>query len=204
VGVSSSIATASGPLLQIATWIERAISSGEPEPHAMTLATTTTDGRPSARVVLCRGVDDRGLRFFTNYDSRKGAELLANPHAAAVFHWPALARQIRIEGDVTRLAAPESDAYFRSRPRGHQLQAHASAQSRPIGGLDVVRLRMAEVTAEFEGREVPRPPGWGGYLIAPNAVEFWIQGADRVHERVRFERTPGAGVASWTEQRLAP
>jgi pyridoxamine 5'-phosphate oxidase len=166
----------------------------------MTLATATRDGRPSARIVLCRGVDERGLRFFTNYDSRKGRELSDNPRAALVFHWARLGRQVRLEGIVERLSADESDAYFRNRPRGHRLQAHASPQSQTIVSLDVVQRRMDEVTAQFEGKDVPRPAYWGGFLFAPTAIEFWTQGADRVHDRIRHERE----AQSWRTTRLAP
>jgi pyridoxamine 5'-phosphate oxidase len=166
----------------------------------MTLATATRDGRPSARIVLCRGVDDRGVRFFTNYESRKGTELRDNPYAAVVFHWAKLGRQVRIEGTAERLPAADSDAYFGRRPRGHQLSAHASPQSRPVASLRVLHQRMEEVTRQFEGREVPRPAGWGGFLLVASAIEFWTQGADRVHERIRFER----GDAAWIERRLAP
>jgi pyridoxamine 5'-phosphate oxidase len=166
----------------------------------MTLATATRGGLPSARIVLCRGVDERGLRFFTNYDSRKGRELSDNPHAALVFHWAKLGRQARLEGAIERLAPEESDAYFQSRPRGHRLQAHASPQSQTIASLDVVKRRMAEVTAEFEGHDVPRPQYWGGFLFRPTAIEFWTKGADRVHERIRHERRG----PTWFASRLAP
>ncbi len=197
---SPTVALRERPLLQVVSWLDEARASGEPEPDAMTLATATRDGRPSARIVLCRGVDDRGVRFFTNYESRKGTELGDNPYAAVVFHWAKLGRQVRIEGTVQRLPAADSDAYFRRRPRGHQLSAHASAQSRPVASLAVLHERMAEVTVEFEGRDVPRPAGWGGFLLVAGAIEFWTQGADRVHERIRFERTNGA----WVDHRLAP
>jgi pyridoxamine 5'-phosphate oxidase len=187
-------------LMKLAEWLEHARAEREPEPDAMTLATATPDGHPSARIVLCRGIDDRGLRFFTNYDSRKGRELAANPRAALVFHWAALGRQVRLEGAVSRLPPDESDAYFQSRPRGHRLQAHASPQSRPIPSLEAIERAMTEVTARFEHGEVPRPEYWGGFLFAPSAIEFWTKGADRVHERIRHERE-GAG---WVAVRLAP
>jgi pyridoxamine 5'-phosphate oxidase len=187
-------------LMKLADWLERARVEGEPEHNAMTLATATPDGRPSARIVLCRGIDDRGLRFFTNYDSRKGRELAANPHAALVFHWAELGRQARLEGTVSRLPGDESDAYFQSRPRGHRLQAHASPQSRPIASLEAIERAMIEVTANFEHTEIPRPDYWGGCLFAPEAIEFWTKGADRVHERIRHEREGDA----WASIRLAP
>jgi pyridoxamine 5'-phosphate oxidase len=185
---------------QLAAWIEHAMSSGEPEPDAMTLATSTADGRPSARIVLCRGVDERGVRFFTNYDSRKGHDLAGNAHAALVFYWAKLGRQVRLEGSVARLTAAESDAYFQARPRGHRLQAHASPQSQPIASLEVVERKMTELTARFEGHDVPRPAYWGGYLVSPTAIEFFTLGADRVHERIRYDRTG----STWALSRLAP
>jgi pyridoxamine 5'-phosphate oxidase len=152
------------------------------------------------RIVLCRGVDTRGLRFFTNYESRKGEELARNPQAAACFFWPVLDVQLRAEGRVDRLAPGESDAYFENRPRGHRLSAHASAQSRPIESIEALRDHAHRLEAAFEGRPVPRPAYWGGYLLAPHAVEIWTRGADRLHERVRFERDG----ERWREIRLAP
>jgi pyridoxamine 5'-phosphate oxidase len=187
------------PLDRAAEWLEEAQRAGLPDPVAMALATATADGAPSARIVLCRGIDARGLRFFTNYESRKAAELDANPRAAVVFHWPGLARQLRAEGRVERLPGAESDEYFAGRPRGHQLSAHASPQSRPIASLDVVRLRAAALDEEL-GHDVPRPAFWGGYRLVPHAIEFWVEGAHRLHDRVRFELEDGA----WREERLAP
>jgi pyridoxamine 5'-phosphate oxidase len=184
----------------ISTWIQDARDRGMPEPEAMSLATATPAGVPSVRIVLCRGIDARGLRFFTNYESRKGAELQLNAYAAVAFHWPVLGRQARVEGAAERLSASESDAYFKARPRGHQLSAWASAQSRPLASQDALRRRMEELTAQYEGRDVPRPPYWGGFLLRPTAVELWTQGADRIHDRVRFELVSGA----WTQTRLGP
>jgi pyridoxamine 5'-phosphate oxidase len=172
-------------LMKLAEWLEHARMEGEPEHDAMTLATATPD---------------RGLRFFTNYDSRKGRELAANPHAALVFHWAKLGRQARLEGSVSRLSGDESDAYFQSRPRGHRLQAHASPQSRAIPSLEAIERAMSEVTTRFQDAEVPRPEYWGGFLFAPTAIEFWTKGADRVHERIRHERDG----ATWVAIRLAP
>jgi pyridoxamine 5'-phosphate oxidase len=188
------------PLERAAAWLDEARSSGAPEPEAMALATAAADGTPSVRMVLCRGIDARGLRFFTNYESRKGRELSDNPRAAVVFYWAALGRQLRAEGDVERLSSSESDAYFAGRPRGHRLSAHASPQSRPIVGLDEIRERAESLQNELVGRDVPRPPFWGGYRLVPRALEFWVQGADRLHDRVRFELHDGA----WRDQRLAP
>jgi pyridoxamine 5'-phosphate oxidase len=188
------------PLDRAAQWLREAQQANLPDPEAMALASATADGAPSARIVLCRGIDARGLRFFTNYESRKAAELDANPRAAVVFHWPALTRQLRAEGRVERLPGAESDEYFAARPRGHQLSAHASPQSRPIENLDVVRQRTAALEQELHGRDVPRPAFWGGYRLVPQAIEFWVQGADRIHDRTRFELAGGV----WREQRLAP
>jgi pyridoxamine 5'-phosphate oxidase len=166
----------------------------------MALATATQDGAPSVRIVLCRGVDARGLRFYTNYESRKGDELALNPRAAACFFWPILDVQLRAEGRVDRLPPAESDAYFENRPRGHRLSAHVSAQSRPIESIDALREQARRLEAAFEGQPVPRPSNWGGYLLAPHAIEVWTRGADRLHERIRFERDGDR----WRATRLAP
>jgi len=188
------------PLDTVAEWLEEARRGGMPEPEAMALATATSTGAPSVRIVLCRGLDARGLRFFTNYESRKGRELDANPAAAATFHWPVLDRQARIEGRAERLPAADSDAYFDHRPRGHQISAWASAQSRSLSTLEALKQKAAEIATEYEGRGVPRPPYWGGYLLRPSAVELWTKGPDRLHDRIRYERI----AAGWTSVRLAP
>ncbi len=178
----------------------------------MALATVSSSGAPSVRVVLCRGIDERGLRFFTNYESRKGLELGQNGLAAVVFHWPVLGRQVRVEGMTERLSAAESDAYFAARPRGHRISAWASPQSRPVTSLDEIRRRAAQLEIDHAGREVPRPRHWGGYLLRPTAVELWAQGADRLHDRMRFERSEVASGAAdadlaqspWMARQLAP
>jgi pyridoxamine 5'-phosphate oxidase len=188
------------PLERAAAWIREARESGVPEPEAMALATVSPSGAPSVRIVLCRGVDSRGLRFFTNYESRKGEELRHNPRAAVVFHWAALGRQLRVEGAVERLPAAESDAYFAERPREHRLSALASAQSRPIRSLQDVRERVDELRRDLVGQAVTRPPFWGGYLIVADVVELWTRGADRLHDRVRFTRQG----SEWIAQCLAP
>jgi len=188
------------PLETLAAWIEEARSRGMSEPEAMALATATPAGVPSVRIVLCRGIDARGLRFFTNYESRKGIELGRNPQAAVTFHWPVIGRQGRADGTVERLSPAESDAYFQSRPRGHRLSAWASAQSRPLASQDELRRRMAELTAQYVGKEVPRPPHWGGFLLRPTAIELWTQGADRIHDRVLYELREGV----WEANRLSP
>jgi pyridoxamine 5'-phosphate oxidase len=166
----------------------------------MALATADARGRPSVRIVLCRGIEARGIRFYTNYDSRKGHELGENPEAAVVFLWPSLHRQLRIEGHIEKLTPAESDAYFHARPRGHQISGFVSPQSQPIGDLDELRQKSAAAVKAFEGREVPRPDHWGGYLLRPRAVEFWTQGDHRMHERLRYTLTDG----TWREERLAP
>jgi len=187
------------PLDRVASWLEEARAKGVLEPDAMALA-TCVGATPSVRVVLCRGIDATGVRFFTSYESRKASELDANPHAAAVFHWALLGRQARIEGTVGRLTAAESDAYFASRPRGSQLGASVSPQSRVIASLDELRQKQAALDAELAGRPVPRPATWGGYRITATRVELWTSGADRLHDRLVYERR-GEG---WSESRLAP
>ena len=163
-----------------------------PEPTAMTLATTDAAGRPSARVVLLKGVDARGLVFYTNFESRKGRELSARPEAACVFWWHPLEAQVRFEGTVSRVSDAEADAYFASRARGSQLGAWASSQSRPLAARQDLDRQLAEVTARFEGCEVTRPPHWGGFLLTPRAVEFWKNMPNRLHLRERYEReAPG-------------
>jgi len=188
------------PLETLARWLEDARSAGAPEPEAMALATVDADGRPAVRFVLCRGIDEQGIRFFTNYGSRKGRELAGSPRAAAVFHWAATRHQVRVEGDVERLGDAESDVYFRSRPRGSQLAATVSPQSAPIDDLGALREQMRRLEASLHGAEVPRPPDWGGYLVRVDVVELWTSGADRLHDRVRYERQGDV----WVAQRLAP
>jgi pyridoxamine 5'-phosphate oxidase len=164
------------------------------------LATADGAGRPSARAVLLRGLDERGFVFFTNSRSRKAQEMEANPHAALVFLWQPLHRQIRVSGTVSRVDAATEDAYFAGRPRGSQLAAWASDQSEVIADRAVLDRRYAELDAEYAGREVPRPPHWGGYRLAHDTVELWLQGANRMHDRLRYVRA-GAG---WRIERLAP
>lgn len=188
------------PLALLGRWLNEAIDAGMYEPNAMALATATPDGQPSVRIVLLKGLDDRGLTFFTGYESRKGAELDANPRAAAVMLWHPLQRQVRVEGGVTRIDEAESDAYFASRPRGAQIGAVASPQSRVISSRGVLDERVAEVTQVFDGQDVMRPPIWGGYRIALESVEFWQGRYDRLHDRLRYVRA-GDG---WRRDRLAP
>lgn len=188
------------PFELLLRWRDEALARGLTEPDAMTLATATPDGRPSARVVLFRGLSGGGLRFFTNYESRKGRELEANPHAALLFHWAELGRQVRVEGTVERLSPEESDEYFHARPRGNQLGAWASPQSRLIASREELLARQAEAAARFGHGEIPRPPYWGGFRVVPHAWEFWTAGADRLHDRVLYVRREGG----WEVSRVAP
>jgi pyridoxamine 5'-phosphate oxidase len=188
------------PVVQFGRWFDQAVGAGLPEPNAMTLATASAGGRPSARVVLLKGYDDRGFVFYSNYDSRKGEELAANPWAALVFYWAPLERQVRVEGRVERTSREESAAYFRSRPLGSRLGALASAQSRPIPGREVLERRVAELEAAHPDGEVPLPDFWGGYRVVPDAVEFWQGRPDRLHDRFRYARAD----QGWTVARLSP
>jgi pyridoxamine 5'-phosphate oxidase len=189
------------PLVLFGEWLGGALQAGIREPNAMTLATATPGGLPSARVVLLKGFDARGFTFFTNYLSRKGQELAANPRAALCFWWGPLERQVRVEGAVEMLPPEESDAYYHSRPLGSRLGAHASAQSSVIAGRAVLEERLAALEAQYADAALPRPEHWGGYLVVPAAIEFWQGGPHRLHDRLRYTRQPGGG---WIIDRLAP
>lgn len=188
------------PIATLLAWRDEAAKLGVNEPDAAALATATPEGRPSVRMVLIRGVVQDNLHFFTNYQSRKAGELDTNPFGALCLHWDVLKRQIRAEGPVTRLPAEASDAYFARRPRGHQLSAWASPQSRPILSLEEVAAKAVELDARFDGAPVPRPEFWGGYSLRVERIELWQGRPDRLHERRLFVRD---GV-SWREQLLGP
>jgi pyridoxamine 5'-phosphate oxidase len=188
------------PIEQFRRWFDDALAAGLREPNAMTLATATPDGRPSARVVLLKGFDERGFVFYTNYEGRKGEELEENPYCALVFYWAELERQVRVEGRVSRVPKRESDEYFGSRPRGSRLGAWASEQSRPVGGREVLEERLRALEAEYEAREVPRPPFWGGYRVEPEVIEFWQGRENRLHDRLVYRRSGGG----WGRERLQP
>jgi pyridoxamine 5'-phosphate oxidase len=188
------------PLLRVRDWFEEAAASGIIEAERMALATATPDGRPSVRIVLLKGIDEQGIRFFTNYDSRKGRELEANPRGAVTLYWQPLYRAARMEGPVERLSGEESDAYFASRPRGAQLGALASAQGAVIPDRASLEARVAELDARFP-EAVPRPEYWGGYRLRPDAVELWQGRPDRLHDREHFLLQPDG---SWLSERLSP
>ena len=189
------------PLVQFARWFTEAQQARLPEPNAMTLATAGADGAPAARIVLLKGFDDRGFIWFTDYRSSKSADLEANPRAALVFHWAELERQVRIAGSVTRTSAEESAEYFARRPVGSRLGAWASHQSRVIPGRAELEAALREVETRFAGAEPPLPPHWGGWRLAPVAIEFWQGRPNRLHDRIRYRRQPGH---RWTVERLSP
>ncbi len=181
-------------------WFAAAREAGILLPESMALATATPDGVPSVRMVLLKQVDDRGFVFYTNYESRKAAELDANPRASVCFHWAVLERQVRVAGTVVRVSKEESEEYFATRSRGSRIGAWASRQSEPLPSRQELEARVKEYDAKFSGEDVPLPPFWGGYLLRPDTIEFWQGKADRLHERLRFRRAGGG----WDTDRLYP
>lgn len=193
------------PLAQLDKWMREAIAAQHPEPTAMTLATASPDGEPSARVVLLKALDERGLVFFTSYESDKGRQLTANPRACACLFWVLLERQARITGAVSKVAREESEAYFRSRPRESQLGAWASRQSAVLTGRAELETRLAEARARFGEGEVPCPPHWGGFRLVPDGVELWQGRPSRLHDRMRYVReVRGGEQGGWRIERLSP
>jgi pyridoxamine 5'-phosphate oxidase len=187
------------PVAELRSWL-RAAEAVSRQHDAMTLATASKSGRPSARQVLLRTIDERGLVFFTNLTSRKAAELAGNPYAALVFHWYELGRQVRVEGAVEVVDPETSEEYWRTRPRGSRIAAWASPQSRPVGSRDELERLYAASERELGGGEIPLPPFWGGYRVVPDAIEFWQHRENRLHDRVRYLR----GATGWRRERLAP
>ena len=189
------------PIKQFAGWFKEAEQAELPMPNAMTLATANKQGKPSSRIVLLKEVDARGFLFFTNYEGRKAQELHENPFASLVFYWLPLSRQIRVEGAVELLEGHESDQYFASRPRGHQIEAHASQQSQAIKDRTFLDNQFKAIEMKFAGQVVPRPQNWGGYRVIPELLEFWQEGENRLHDRLRYRQDKDG---RWVIDRLSP
>ncbi len=196
----SESAVKDDPIEQFEVWFEFALSADLTDANAMTLSTATKEGVPSSRIVLVKGFDELGFRFYTNYKSRKAKELEENPNAALCFYWAPLERQVRIEGKVTKLSREESEAYFKERPRLSQLGAWASNQSSEVASREDLIAQFEEMKQRFENREVPTPEFWGGYILKPEAIEFWQGRKGRMHDRIRYRKKAG----SWIKSRLAP
>lgn len=191
---------AKDPISQFKAWFEAAIKSDVNEPNAMCLSTINSANRPSARIVLLKGVEDQKFIFYTNYDSQKGKDLINQPFAALTFFWPELERQVRIEGSVQKVSSLLSDDYFNSRPKGSQLGAWASPQSQKINSRSVLESNLKDLEKEYQDRQVPRPPHWGGFALTPDRIEFWQGRASRLHDRVVYEKK----ADTWHINRLAP
>jgi pyridoxamine 5'-phosphate oxidase len=189
------------PVQQFETWFKAAVEAKVNEPNAMSVATVNAAGRPASRIVLLRNFDEKGLVFYTNYNSRKGHEIAANPHAALLFFWPELERQVRIEGKLVLQTAADSDSYFASRPRSSRLGAWTSPQSSKIDNRAVLDKELAAITKRFENTDVPRPEWWGGYLLQPDYFEFWQGRESRLHDRIVYEKE---ATGNWLRSRLAP
>ncbi len=190
----------SDPIAQLLDWYAAARAAGVPEPEAAALATATPDGRPSVRIVLLRGIGPEGVAFYTNYESRKGRELDANPRGAIAVHWPQQQRQVRMEGPVERVPGEASDAYYAGRPRGSRIGAWASRQGSVLPDRESLEAHVAELEARWEGQEIERPPYWGGYVLRPEAIEFWEGRPSRLHDRIHHLRENGG----WRAERLSP
>jgi len=189
------------PIKQFDKWFNEALDANVHEPNAMTLATATTDGRPSARIVLLKGFNNDGFMFYTNYLSRKGKEIAKNPLASVVFFWGSMERQVRIEGTIEKLSREQSEDYFHSRPKGSQLGAVASPQSQEIAGREILDNKLKGLEAEYADKQVPKPSYWGGYLLKPRIVEFWQGRSNRLHDRLVYKKTDNK---NWKIVRLAP
>jgi pyridoxamine 5'-phosphate oxidase len=189
------------PFKQFQIWFDQALAAQLPEPNAMTLATATSDGKPSARMVLLKNFDERGFVFYTNYKSHKGQELADNPQAALVFWWAELERQVRIEGRVEKVSDQESDEYFHSRPLNSRLGAWVSEQSQAIASREFLELRLQELKTQYENQDVPRPTHWGGFRVIPIVIEFWQGRPSRLHDRLNYRRVDDD---NWLIERLSP
>ena len=192
---------AADPLQQFRHWFDQALAAGTNEPNAMVLATADAAGKPSTRVVLLKGIDERGFVFFTNYESRKARELAVNRHAALNFFWVELERQVCVTGSVTQVPREEAEAYFKTRPRGSRLGAWASKQSDTVPSREVLEARLQELEMEYPGEEIPLPPFWGGYVLAPGEIDFWQGRPNRLHDRFRYSKQSDG---RWLVERLSP